>query len=127
MCGGIKLNDTYLFYGPVLFNHPTIKMPVDVAYHMSPLYIWSLYILYHWFYANFNIYDLLNAVFSLDPRILLISINIIGLYLFLRFARIDFTMRVVMNTSGGGGGGIVGGQVAQGGIIEEGQVQRIAD
>lgn len=34
-----------------------------------------------------------------------------------------------MNTSrgGGGGGGIVGGQVAQGGIIEEGQVQRIAD
>jgi hypothetical protein len=123
MCGGIKLNDTYLFYRPVLCNHPTIKMPVDVAYHMSPLYIWSLYILYHWFYANFNIYDLLNAVFSLDPRILLISINIIGLYLFLRFARIDFTMRVVMNTRGGGGGG----QVAQGGNIEEGQVQRIAE
>jgi hypothetical protein len=46
---------------------------------------------------EFNLYGILNALFSVDYRVLLIGLNMIGLYLFLRHARIDFTMRITMN------------------------------
>lgn len=75
-------------------------MPVDIDYRTSPLQIWFIFVLYNIITANmreFNLYGILNALFSLDYRMLLIGLNMIGLYLFLRHARIDFTMRIAMN------------------------------
>jgi len=46
---------------------------------------------------EFNLYGILNALFSVDYRVLLIALNALGLYLFLRHARINFTMRIAMN------------------------------
>lgn len=75
-------------------------MPVDIDYNVSPLHIWFVFVLYNIITASvreFNLYGLLNIFFSLDYRILLITLNMVGLYLFLRHARIDFTMRIAMN------------------------------
>ena len=75
-------------------------MPVDIDYRTSPLQIWFIFVLYNIITANmreFNLYGILNALFSLDYRMLLIGLNMIGLYLFLRHTRIDFTMRIAMN------------------------------
>ena len=75
-------------------------MPVDIDYRTSPLQIWFIFILYNIITASmkeFNLYGILNALFSVDYRVLLIGLNMIGLYLFLRHARIDFTMRIAMN------------------------------
>jgi len=75
-------------------------MPVDLDYQMSPLHILGIFFIYNLFHAGigaFNYYGLLHALFSLDYRILLIGMNIIGLYLFLRHARIDFTLKITMN------------------------------
>lgn len=75
-------------------------MPVDIDYRISPLHIWCIFLVYNLLDANigvFSLYGILNAIFSLDYRILLIGLNMIGLYLFLRHARIDFTMRIAMN------------------------------
>ena len=81
----------------------SIPMPhADINYHMSPLYIWFIFLLWNTLNAtigSINFYGLLNAFFSLDYRIGLIVLNTIGLYLFLRHARIDFTIRVAMNTT----------------------------
>lgn len=74
----------------------------DINYHMSPLYIWFIFLLWNMLNASISsihFYGLLNTFFSLDYRILLIILNTIGLYLFLRHARIDFTIRVAMNTT----------------------------
>lgn len=73
-------------------------MPNDIVYdHASPFYVWCIFMLYNWFQSNFGLYGLLNAVLSLDYRILLILLNAIGLYMFLRHVRIDFTVRMAMN------------------------------
>lgn len=75
-------------------------MPVDIDYRTSPLQIWFIFVLYNIITASmkeFNLYGILNALFSVDYRVLLIGLNMIGLYLFLRHARIDFTMRIAMN------------------------------
>ena len=75
-------------------------MPVDIDYRTSPLQIWFIFVLYNIITASmkeFNLYGILNALFSVDYRVLLIGLNMIGLYLFLRHARIDFTMRITMN------------------------------
>ena len=37
------------------------------------------------------------SIYSLDYRAVLILVNVFGLYLFLRHARIDFTFRLTMN------------------------------
>jgi hypothetical protein len=52
---------------------------------------------YNWLHSTFNTYTILNAVWALDYRILLVMVNGIGIYLFLKYARIDFTLRLVMN------------------------------
>jgi hypothetical protein len=36
-------------------------------------------------------------IYSLDYRAVLILVNVFGLYVFLRHARIDFTLRLTMN------------------------------
>ena len=75
-------------------------MPVDIDYRMSPLHIWCVFMVYNLISASIgvlNMHGLLNIIFSLDYRILLIGMNMIALYLFLRHARIDFTMRIIMN------------------------------
>ncbi len=81
---------------------PFHSMPhADINYHMSPLNFWFIFLLWNTLNASigsihFN--GILNAFFSLDYRIGIIVLNTIGLYLFLRHARIDFTFRVAMNT-----------------------------
>lgn len=78
-------------------NTPSI-MPVNIEYiNISPLYVWILFMTYNWLHSTFNFYAILNAIFSLDYRILLIMINIVGFYFFLRHARIDFTLHLIMN------------------------------
>ncbi len=81
---------------------PFHSMPhADINYHMSPLYFWFIFLLWNTLNASIgsiHFYGILNAFFSLDYRIGLIVLNTIGLYLFLRHARIDFTFRVAMNT-----------------------------
>ena len=75
-------------------------MPVDIDYQMSPFHIWFIFVLYNIITSSmreFNLYGILNALFSVDYRVLLIGLNAIGLYLFLRHARINFTMRIAMN------------------------------
>jgi len=77
-------------------------MPVDIDYNMSPLHIWFAFLVYNLFTATireFNFYGILHAMFSVDYRILLIVLNVIGLYLFLRHARIDFAIRITMNNN----------------------------
>lgn len=37
------------------------------------------------------------SIYSLDYRAVLILVNVIGIYMFLRHARIDFTLRLTMN------------------------------
>jgi hypothetical protein len=71
----------------------------DVAYHhhASPFYVWIAFIIYNWFQTNIGLYTLIHSIVSIDYRLLLIAMNFIGLYIFLRHARIDFTIRVRMN------------------------------
>jgi hypothetical protein len=76
----------------------TMPLAANVAYNnVSPLYVWIAFMIYNWFQTNISIYALLNTLFSMDYRLLLIAMNFIGLYIFLRNARIDFTIRVRMN------------------------------
>jgi hypothetical protein len=70
----------------------------DVFYNnISPLYVWLAFVIYNWFQTNIGVYGLLNTIYSIDYRILLVTMNFMGLYLFLRYARIDFTIRIRMN------------------------------
>ena len=75
------------------------NMNANVAYnhHASPFYVWIAFIIYNWFQTNIGLYTLLHSIVSIDYRLLLIAMNFIGLYIFLRHARIDFTIRVRMN------------------------------
>jgi hypothetical protein len=75
-----------------------VIMPVNLEYNnISPIHVWLLFITYNWMHSTFNVYAILNSIFSLDYRILLIMINVAGIYFFLRHARIDFTLRLIMN------------------------------
>ena len=75
------------------------NMNANIAYnhHASPFYVWIAFIIYNWFQTNIGLYTLLHSIVSIDYRLLLIAMNFIGLYIFLRNARIDFTIRVRMN------------------------------
>jgi hypothetical protein len=75
-------------------------IPINIDYKMSPFHVWFIFILYNLFTVSmkeFNLYGILYAMFSLDYRVLLIALNTVGLYLFLRHAKIDFTARISMN------------------------------
>jgi hypothetical protein len=72
---------------------------IELLYNVSPISVWILFMVYNWLHSQINIYALLTALFSLDYRILLVLLNIAGLYMFLRHARIDFTLRVTMNNA----------------------------
>jgi hypothetical protein len=75
-------------------------MPVDINYlNVSPLYVWGMFMLYNWFQSRGGLYGFLNTIISLDYRVLLVTINVVGVYLFLRHARIDFTLRIAMNNN----------------------------
>jgi len=75
-------------------------MPLEIEYtNISPLYVWLLFIAYNWFQLNFNMYSLLNALIALDYRVVIIITNVVGIYLFLRYARIEFTFRIQMNNT----------------------------
>lgn len=79
----------------------SIIMPVaaNVAYNnVSPLYVWFAFMIYNCFQTNIGFYNLIHMFVSIDYRLLLIAMNCIGLYIFLRYARIDFTFHVRMNT-----------------------------
>lgn len=84
-----------------IFIHPSRQiMPVDIDYYVSPFLVWCVFMVYNLLHATIGVlnpYGLLHVIFSLDYRILLIGMNMIGLYLFLRHVRIDFTLRMVMN------------------------------
>jgi len=69
----------------------------NVSSSLSPFYFWLGIVLFHFFQTHISAYALLNTLFSLDYRFLLIAMNFTGLYIFLRHARIDFTVRVRMN------------------------------
>ncbi len=75
------------------------NMNANVAYnhHASPFYVWIAFIIYNWFQTNIGLYTLVHSIVSIDYRLLLIAMNFIGLYIFLRHARLDFTIRVRMN------------------------------
>jgi len=71
-------------------------MPTEMTYHLNPLYVWAVFMLYN------MIKPLISGVISisinsLDYRAVLILVNVVGLYLFLRHVRIDFTLRLTMN------------------------------
>ena len=86
-----------MYYILLLSTKPTI-MPVNLEYiNISPLYVWILFMTYNWLHSTFNFYALMNAIFSLDYRMLLVILNVVGIYFFLRHVRIDFTLRLVMN------------------------------
>ena len=72
--------------------HKAIRMPMDLTYHLNPLYVWAIFM-------GFNVIQPLisNSVYSMDYRAALIFMNVAGLYLFLRHVRIDFTLRLTMN------------------------------
>jgi hypothetical protein len=73
-------------------------MNADADYrHITPFYVWIAFILYNWFQTNIGLYALLHSIVSIDYRILLITMNFIGLYIFLRHVRLDFTIHVRMN------------------------------
>lgn len=78
---------------------PLADVNANIEYnHITPFYVWVAFMLYNWFHTNIGFYSLLHAFVSMDYRVLLITMNLIGLYLFLKNVRIDFTMRVRMNT-----------------------------
>ncbi len=77
---------------------PVADVNTNAEYnHITPFYVWLAFMLYNWFHTNIGFYSIIHAIVSMDYRVLLISLNLIGLYLFLRHVRIDFTMRVRMN------------------------------
>lgn len=99
------IRNTYVRYTAQKFNRSPIilpLMPVNVDYRMSPLHIWFVFMVYNLCTAvirEFNVYSILHAMFSVDYRILLIVLNVIGWYLFLHYARIDFAIRITMNNN----------------------------
>jgi len=103
--GGLSLYkiEEYLL-GFFIFNRNVITqlaaiMNANVAYNhnASPFYVWIAFMIYNLFQTNIGLYTLLHSIVSIDYRLLLIAMNFIGLYLFLRHARFDFTIRVRMN------------------------------
>jgi hypothetical protein len=70
----------------------SIPMPMDLTYHLNPLYVWVIFM-------GFNLIQPLISIsiHSLDYRAALIFMNVVGLYLFLQHVRIDFTLRLTMN------------------------------
>lgn len=94
-----KIECYELFIIICIDDHPFSAMP-EYDYRMSPLHVWCVFMVYNLFSASIgvlNMHGLLHTIFSLDYRVLLIGMNMIGLYLFLRHVRIDFTLRMVMN------------------------------
>jgi len=67
-------------------------MPTNLTYHLNPLYIWGVFMLYNLIQPLISI-----SIRSLDYRAALILMNVVGLYLFLRHVRIDFALRLTMN------------------------------
>lgn len=71
-------------------------MPAEFTTHLNPLHVWVVFMLYN------ILKPLISGIISvsihtLDYRAVLILVNVVGLYLFLRHVRIDFTLRVTMN------------------------------
>jgi len=71
-------------------------MPTEMTYHLNPLYVWGVFMLYNMIKPLIS--GLISVyIYSLDYRAVLILVNVFGLYVFLRHARIDFTLRLTMN------------------------------
>ena len=82
----------YLHSRPFQSFHPFQQMPAELTYHLNPVYIWAIFMLYNLIQPFISI-----SIHSLDYRAALIFMNFVGLYLFLRHVRIDFTLRLTMN------------------------------
>jgi hypothetical protein len=83
---------------PSVITQLATNMNANADYrHITPFYVWIAFIIYNWFQTNIGLYTLIHSIVSMDYRLLLITLNLIGLYMFLRHARIDFTIRVRMN------------------------------
>jgi hypothetical protein len=89
----IKLNDYICHkshtHTPLHYRHP---MPMDLTYHLNPLYAWAIFMVCNVIQPLISI-----SIHSLDYRAALIFMNMVGLYLFLQHVRIDFTLRLTMN------------------------------
>ena len=76
------------------------EMPMDV----SLIHIWAMFMMYNLLqyiigYMRISNYIsvLLNTILLLDYRAVLVFVNIVGWYLFLRRVKVEFSLKLTMN------------------------------